>query len=90
VDRRSERPSQATVFVDLEFRADGGSEFALGNPFGAWAAPYLWSFVAVLSVGCAIPHRPGVPAPTPVIMPSLRSPAHEGADRCRCYCGSSG
>jgi hypothetical protein len=42
----------------------GGSEFALTTPFGAWAALYLWSFIAVLSLGCAIPHRPAsiVPA----------------------------
>ena len=36
----------------------GGSQFALTTPFGAWAALYLWSFVAVLSLACAIPHRP--------------------------------
>lgn len=43
----------------------GGSEFVLDNPFGAWVALYLWSFVALLSVGCAIPHRPVSPRPRP-------------------------
>ena len=47
----------------------GGPEFALDQPFGAWAALYLWSFVAWLSLGCAVPHRPvarltsGLPSP---------------------------
>jgi hypothetical protein len=35
----------------------GGAEFALDTPFGAWAALYLWSFIALLCTACTIPHR---------------------------------
>lgn len=35
-----------------------GAEFALGTPRGAWVALFLYSFVAVLALACAIPHRP--------------------------------
>jgi hypothetical protein len=31
---------------------------AIDTPRGAWIALYYWSFVAVLSVACAIPHLP--------------------------------
>lgn len=34
-----------------------GAGLAIDTPRGAWIALYYWSFVAVLSVACAIPHR---------------------------------
>jgi hypothetical protein len=37
-----------------------GSGFALTTPRGAWIALYFYSFVATLSLACAIPHRPVV------------------------------
>jgi hypothetical protein len=48
--------------------AVGGPRLALDTPRGAWVAVYLYSFLAVLAVACAIPHRPVVVAaqrPTP-------------------------
>ena len=39
-----------------------GPHLALDTPRGAWVAVYHWSFLAVLYVACAIPHRPVVPA----------------------------
>ena len=35
-----------------------GAGLAIDTPRGAWVALYYWSFVAVLSVACAIPHLP--------------------------------
>ena len=35
----------------------GGPGLALTTPRGAWVAIYFYSFLAVLSLGCAIPHR---------------------------------
>jgi len=35
-----------------------GGGLAVGNPRGAWVAVLFGSFIAVLSLGCAIPHRP--------------------------------
>jgi hypothetical protein len=35
----------------------GGPDLALTTPRGAWVAVYLYSFLAVLAFGCAIPHR---------------------------------
>jgi hypothetical protein len=31
---------------------------AVTTPRGAWVALFFWSFLAVLALGCAIPHRP--------------------------------
>lgn len=41
--------------------AMGGGTLALDTPRGAWVALYFFSFLAVLSLACAIPHRPVVP-----------------------------
>jgi hypothetical protein len=38
----------------------GAFSLALTTPRGAWAALSLWSSVAVLALGCSIPHRPVV------------------------------
>lgn len=46
-------PSWALTASDV-----GGSEFAPTTPLGAWAALYLWSFIALLSLASTIPHRP--------------------------------
>jgi hypothetical protein len=35
-----------------------GAEYALDTPKGAWVALYYYSFLAVLALACAIPHRP--------------------------------
>jgi hypothetical protein len=35
----------------------GGPDLALTTARGAWVAVYFWSFLAVLTVGCCIPHR---------------------------------
>ncbi len=37
-----------------------GARFGLDSPRGAWVAVYFFSYVAVLSLACAIPHRPVV------------------------------
>jgi hypothetical protein len=34
-----------------------GPGLALDTPRGAWVAVYYWSFLAVLALACAIPHR---------------------------------
>jgi hypothetical protein len=34
-----------------------GPSLALDTPRGAWVAVYYWSFLAVLALACAIPHR---------------------------------
>ncbi len=52
----------------------GGPRLALDSPRGLWVALYLYSFVAVLALACAIPHRavlvsagpPSPPAPDAV------------------------
>ena len=36
----------------------GGPGLAVTTPRGAWVALFFWSFLAVLALGCAIPHRP--------------------------------
>ena len=36
----------------------GGARLALDTPRGAWVALYYYSFLAVLALACAIPHRP--------------------------------
>jgi hypothetical protein len=38
-----------------------GSGLALDTPRGAWVAVYYWSFLAVLMLACAIPHRAVTP-----------------------------
>ncbi|WP_130334638.1 hypothetical protein [Micromonospora kangleipakensis] len=43
--------------------AVGGPRLALDTPRGAWIAVYLYSFLAVLALACAIPHRPVVAVP---------------------------
>jgi hypothetical protein len=42
--------------------AVGGPRLAMDTPRGAWVAVYLYSFLAVLALACAIPHRPVVAA----------------------------
>jgi hypothetical protein len=42
----------------------GGPGLAVTTPRGLWVALYYWSFLAVLGLGCAIPHRPVVDAAT--------------------------
>lgn len=54
----------------------GGPELATTTPRGAWVALYFWSFLAVLVLGCAIPHRP-------VIAPPDRGPSSRTAARQR-------
>jgi hypothetical protein len=49
----------------------GGPELAVTTPRGAWVALYFWSFLAVLALGCAIPHQP-------VITPPDRGPTSSG------------
>ena len=41
----------------------GGPELAVTTPRGAWVALHFWSFLAVLALGCAIPHRPVIAPP---------------------------
>jgi hypothetical protein len=36
----------------------GGPGLAVTTPRGAWVALFFWSFLAVLALGCTIPHRP--------------------------------
>ena len=36
----------------------GGPGLAVTTPRGLWVALYYWSFLAVLGLACAIPHRP--------------------------------
>jgi hypothetical protein len=36
---------------------------AVTTPRGAWVALFFWSFLAVLALGCAIPHRPAAKPP---------------------------
>ena len=36
----------------------GGPGLAVTTPRGAWVAVFFWSLLAVLALGCAIPHRP--------------------------------
>jgi hypothetical protein len=36
----------------------GGPGLAVSTPRGLWVALYYWSFLAVLGIACAIPHRP--------------------------------
>jgi hypothetical protein len=38
-----------------------GPGLALDTPRGAWVAVYYWSFLAVLALACAIPHRAVTP-----------------------------
>jgi hypothetical protein len=38
-----------------------GPDLALSTPRGAWVAVYYWSFLAVLMLACAIPHRAVTP-----------------------------
>jgi hypothetical protein len=38
-----------------------GPDLALNTPRGAWVAVYYWSFLAVLMLACAIPHRAVTP-----------------------------
>jgi|GEM_PF-1749690 len=38
-----------------------GPGLALDTPRGAWVAVYHWSFLAVLMLACAIPHRAATP-----------------------------
>jgi hypothetical protein len=38
-----------------------GPGLALGAPRGAWVAVYYWSFLAVLMLAYAIPHRAATP-----------------------------
>jgi hypothetical protein len=38
-----------------------GPGYALDTPRGAWVAAYYWSFLAVLALACAIPHRAVAP-----------------------------
>lgn len=35
----------------------GGASLAVNTPRGAWVALYYYAFLAVLALGCAIPHR---------------------------------
>ena len=35
----------------------GGASLAVDTPRGAWVALYYYAFLAVLALGCAIPHR---------------------------------
>jgi hypothetical protein len=39
-----------------------GPGLALDTPRGAWVAVYYWSFLAVLALACAIPHRAVTPS----------------------------
>ena len=41
----------------LTVTAFAGPGLALDTPRGAWVAIYFWSFLAVLALACAIPHR---------------------------------
>ena len=41
-----------------------GPGLALDTPRGAWVAVYYWSFLAVLALACAIPHRAVTPQDT--------------------------
>jgi hypothetical protein len=41
----------------------GGPQLALDRPRGLWVALYYWSFLAVLGLACAIPHRIDRPSP---------------------------
>ena len=36
----------------------GGAGLALDTARGAWVALYFWTFLALLALACAIPHRP--------------------------------
>ncbi len=38
----------------------GGASLAVDTPRGAWVALYYYAFLAVLAIGCAIPHRMAV------------------------------
>ena len=41
-----------------------GPGYALDTPRGAWVAVYYYSFLAVLALACAIPHRAVTPEHT--------------------------
>lgn len=60
-------PLWAAIATDV-----GGPRLAMDTPRGAWIAVYFYSFLAVLALACAIPHRPVVAAP--------ERPAPETAD----------
>lgn len=42
----------------LTVESFAGHELALSTPRGLWVALYYYSFMAVLMLACAIPHRP--------------------------------
>jgi hypothetical protein len=41
----------------LTVPAFGGPGLAVTTPRGAWVTLYFWSFLAVLALACAVPHR---------------------------------
>jgi hypothetical protein len=49
--------------------AVGGPRLEFDTPRGAWVALYLYSFLAVLALACAIPHRAVVAASGPLSPP---------------------
>lgn len=44
----------------LTVESFGGADLAITTPRGLWVALYYYSFIALLMVGAAIPHRPTV------------------------------
>jgi hypothetical protein len=52
-----------------------GPSLALDTPRGAWVALYFYSFLGVLALACAIPHRPVVSQHTANRAEILRQPA---------------
>jgi hypothetical protein len=53
-----------------------GPGLAVDTPRGAWVAVYYWSFLAVLLLACAIPHR----AVTPQHVAERRWNSHSSPD----------
>jgi hypothetical protein len=59
----------------------GGPGLAVTTPRGLWVALYFWSFLAVLALGCAIPHRPVITPPGR--RPPSRATTRQAADPTR-------
>jgi hypothetical protein len=60
-DRRRRRgPDRHPVWA-VTVTSFAGSGLALDTARGAWVAVYYWSFLAVLALACAIPHRAVTP-----------------------------
>ena len=47
----------------LTVESFAGADLAVTTPHGLWVALYYYSFLAVLMVAAAIPHRPAAPSP---------------------------